>query len=128
MFYAIPLENRPTWRNPPWLTILLILVNMAVFWGPQRAEENAQNKATAFYLSSSLPALELPAFVGWLEETASPRAPAARRMLEQRRYGALLDGLEYEKTFLARLHAGLVVRPENPAHEQWQQDRRRYEG
>lgn len=127
MFYAIPLENRPTWRNPPWLTILLILVNMAVFWGPQRAEENAQNKAAAFYLSSSLPALELPVFVGWLEETGSPRAPAARRMLEQRRYDALLDGLEYEKTFMARLHAGLVVRPGNPAHEQWQQDRRRYE-
>ena len=26
MFYAIPLESRPTWRNPPWMTVLLILV------------------------------------------------------------------------------------------------------
>jgi membrane associated rhomboid family serine protease/Flp pilus assembly protein TadD len=127
MFYAIPLENRPTWRNPPWLTILLILVNMAVFWGPQRAEENAQKKAAAFYLSSSLPALELPAFVAWLEDTGSPRAPAARRMLELRHYGTLLDGMEYEKPFLARLHGGLVVRPGHPAHQQWEQDRRRYE-
>ena len=31
MFYAIPLDSRPTWRNPPWMTVLLILINMAVF-------------------------------------------------------------------------------------------------
>ena len=48
-------------------------------------------------------------------------------MLEQRRYGALLDGLEYEKSFLARLHGGLVIRPGSPAYPQWKQDRGRYE-
>ena len=26
MFYAIPLDSRPTWRNPPWMTVLLILI------------------------------------------------------------------------------------------------------
>ena len=30
MFYAIPLENRPSWRNPPWVTVLLIVLNMAI--------------------------------------------------------------------------------------------------
>lgn len=74
MFYAIPLENRPSWRNPPWMTVLLILVNMLVFWGPQRSEENAQERAARYYAKSSLPALELPAFVDWLERTRSPRA------------------------------------------------------
>eukprot|EP01032_Pedospumella_encystans_P026064 gene26064-29440_t len=49
MFYAIPLENRPSWRNPPWMTVLLILVNMLVFWGPQRSEENAQERAARYY-------------------------------------------------------------------------------
>jgi hypothetical protein len=35
LFYAIPLENKPSWRNPPWMTVLLILVNMIVFWDPR---------------------------------------------------------------------------------------------
>ena len=68
MFYAIPLESRPSWRNPPWVTVLLILVNMLVFWGPQRAEEQAQERAAQFYLQSSLPKLELPPYVAWLQE------------------------------------------------------------
>ena len=49
MFYAIPLENRPSWRNPPWITILLILVNMAVFWGPQRSEQKAEQRAAHYH-------------------------------------------------------------------------------
>ena len=56
MFYAIPLESRPTWRNPPWMTVLLILVNMLVFWGPQRTEEKARDRAAAFYIASPFPA------------------------------------------------------------------------
>jgi len=65
MFYAIPLDSRPTWRNPPWMTVLLILINMAVFWGPQRTEEAAQERAAAYYLQSPLPALEIPPFIAW---------------------------------------------------------------
>ncbi|MGK6309669.1 rhomboid family intramembrane serine protease [Variovorax sp. DT-64] len=55
MFYAIPLESRPSWRNPPWVTVLLILVNMLVFWGPQRAEDKAQQRAAPTHVQSSAP-------------------------------------------------------------------------
>ena len=96
MFYAIPLENRPSWRNPPWMTVLLILVNMLVFWGPQRSEENAQERAARYYAKSALPALELPAFVDWLERTQSPRAEAARQLLKLKRTDELLEGLQHE--------------------------------
>ena len=127
MFYAIPLENRPTWRNPPWATILLIVLNMAVFWGPQRAEERAQERAAQFYAASSLPALELPPFVEWLAKTGSPHAERARRLLERRAVEPLLDGLQNEARFLKLLHDGTVVTPAHPQHAQWQQDRAQYE-
>jgi membrane associated rhomboid family serine protease len=81
VFYAIPLENRPSWRNPPWMTVLLILLNMIVFWGPQRSEENARERAADYYVKSVLPALELPPFVEWLEKADPKRGKLARRML-----------------------------------------------
>ena len=71
VFYAIPLESKPTWRNPPWVTLLLILINVAVFFGPQRTEEKAEQRATAYYFSTSLPEWELPPFVAHLEQTGS---------------------------------------------------------
>jgi membrane associated rhomboid family serine protease len=127
VFYAIPLENRPSWRNPPWVTVLLILVNMLVFWGPQRAEEAAQARAAQYYLQSSLPKLELPPFVAWLQETGSPRANAARRLLERQRYGELLEGLQQEQAFLRKLHADQIIEPVHARYADWKRERQRYE-
>ncbi|MGJ7490385.1 rhomboid family intramembrane serine protease [Variovorax sp. ZT4R33] len=127
MFYAIPLESRPSWRNPPWATILLIVLNMVVFWGPQRAEERAEERAAQFYVTSSLPALELPPFVDWLAKTGSPHAERARRLLTLKAVEPLLDGLQNEPRFLKLLHEGAVIPPTHPQHAQWQQDRAQYE-
>ena len=127
MFYAIPLENKPSWRNPPWLTVLLILVNMIVFWGPQRSEENARERAAHYYAQSVLPELELPPFVAWLEKTDAKRGKPARRMLKAEAYAPLLEAMQNEKTFLQKLKAEEVVTPANPQYTEWKRDRQQYE-
>ncbi|MDR6537318.1 rhomboid family intramembrane serine protease [Variovorax soli] len=127
MFYAIPLESRPSWRSPPWMTVLLILVNMLVFWGPQRAEDKAQAQAAQFYLQSSLPTLELPPFVAWLQETGSPRAAVARRLLAREGHAELLEGLQQEQGFLRKLHADQVITRGHPQYANWKRERQRYE-
>jgi membrane associated rhomboid family serine protease len=127
LFYAIPLENRPTWRNPPWMTVLLILANMLVFWGPQRAEEKAEQRAAVFYVQSGLPKLELPPFVAWLQETRSPNAAVARRLLARGNSAQLLEGMQNEKTFLRKLRSDAVITPTNPQYAEWKNQRREYE-
>ncbi len=109
------------------MTVLLIVVNMLVFWGPQRAEEKAEERAAGFYAKSSLPKIELPAFVAWLDETRSPRARAAKRLLARGDVGNLLGALQREKSFLARLRADQVITPADPRHAGWKNDRRQYE-
>ncbi|MCY1503154.1 rhombosortase [compost metagenome] len=128
MFYAIPLENKPSWRNPPWMTVLLILLNMLVFWGPQRSEDNGRERAAQFYVQSVLPELELPPFVEWLEKTDPKRGKLARRMLaHEEAYPQLLEGLQNDQPFLKKLRADQVVTPANPRFDEWQRDRRQYE-
>lgn len=127
MFYAIPLENKPSWRNPPWMTVLLILVNMIVFWGPQRSEEAGQERAAGYYVRSTLPALELPPFVAWLEESKSKQAGQARRLLKAKRYEPLVEGLQGDRAFLQRLHDDKVVTPAHPQYAEWKRDRQQYE-
>ncbi|BEP34449.1 rhomboid family intramembrane serine protease [Variovorax sp. V59] len=128
MFYAIPLENRPSWRNPPWMTVLLILVNMIVFWGPQRSEEKADERAAHYYVNSVLPELELPPFVAWLEKTDPQRGKPARRMLpHEEAHPQLLDALQNDSKFLHKLQADEVITPANPRYAEWKRDRRQYE-
>ncbi|MDZ4354883.1 MAG: rhomboid family intramembrane serine protease, partial [Variovorax sp.] len=128
MFYAIPLENKPSWHNPPWMTVLLILLNMIVFWGPQRSEDNGRERAAQFYVQSVLPELELPPFVEWLEKTDPKRGKLARRMLgHEEAYPQLLEALQNDQPFLKKLRADEVVTPANPRFDEWQRERRQYE-
>lgn len=127
MFYAIPLEQRPTWRNPPWMTVLLIVVNMLVFWGPQRAEEKARDQAAAFYLASSLPAIEIPRFVAWLEDTGDKHLPQALALRKAGNQRALLDWMEQEDSFQQRLRSPRFVPADDPQHTDWKVARAQYE-
>lgn len=127
MFYAIPLDHRPSWRNPPWATVLLILVNLVVFWGPQRWEAKAIDRAAQGYLSSPLPDIEMPRFVQWLEDSSRREAGRAKRLLASGRQGALLQWMEREETFQARLHADQVVRKDEPEYAAWKSARVSYE-
>ena len=131
VFYAIPLENKPTWRNPPWLTVLLILINMAVFWGPQQQEEAAQTRATQYYLTSDLPGWEFPSFVRHLESQRSPDAGQARQALRHTaRSGAagawLLDTMEHDPQFMQALQQHQVITQEDEHHPRRQTQRTRY--
>ena len=127
MFYAIPLESRPTWRNPPWMTVLLILVNMLVFWGPQRTEEKARDRSAAFYIASPLPAIEVPRFVAWLEETGDKHLPQARALQKAGNQRALLAWMEHEDDFQQRLRSPRFVPAEDPQHADWTAARAQYE-
>jgi len=128
MFYAIPLENKPSWHNPPWMTVLLILLNMIVFWGPQRSEDNGRERAAQFYVQGVLPELELPPFVEWLEKTDPKRGKLARRMLgHEEAYPQLLEALQNDRPFLKKLRADEVVTPANPRFDEWHRHRRQYE-
>lgn len=127
MFYAIPLENRPTWRNPPWMTVLLILINMAVWWGPQRSENKAEERAALFYAKSALPAIELPAYLNWLDETGAKHAKEARRAYARKQYADLAEAMNQATPFLAKLRADEVITPADRRYDAWKAARTEYD-
>ena len=79
MFSAVPLETKPSWRSPPWMTLLLIALNRLVFFGWQLPEERAVNKAAAAYAKTPLAAIELPQFVQHLQNQARQSGKSADR-------------------------------------------------
>lgn len=127
MFYAIPLESRPSWRHPPWMTLLLILVNMWVWWGPQRHEALAEERAARHYVTTALPRIELPLFIEHLELTDSRHLEAARALYQRQRHEPLLSLMESDSGFMHRLAQGRVVTAAHPEHAIWQAERPAYD-
>ena len=127
MFLAFPLNSKPDWRNPPWATMLLILINCLIYFGPQRSEQLAWQGAAAFYLKSELPAIELPRYAEYLQRAD---AHAAERLQRARSAGATLFALrlmDNDVEFQRLLHTELIVRPDDERYSRWRQQRARFE-
>ena len=128
MFIAFPLNSRPDWRRPPVITILLIVINCIVYFGPERYDENAAKKATAYYVQSDLPRIELPRFSAYLRTTDQKRiADYVDRMVAEERYGPVLRLMEDEGVFDARIKSDELLKPDDPDYAGWREQRNEYE-
>lgn len=127
MFVAIPLDSKPTWRSPPWMTVLLIALQCFIYWGWQVGEEKAVERAGARYAATPLPRLELPPFIDHLRAAVPARggereralATAAQRFYQKGAHAALYQLMWQEGAFRKRLLAGEVIRPGMPGYGQW---------
>jgi membrane associated rhomboid family serine protease len=90
----IPVDRKPDWKRPPLVTMLLVLVNLLIYFGIQWHERSQMEPAAHYYLvESRLPEFEFPAYARYLESDNKPEAATAmRRALERwRRLRARAD-------------------------------------
>lgn len=128
MFLAFPLNDRPDWRKPPVVTLLLIALNCLIYFGPQYFDERAARSAAVFYAQSDLPRIELPRFSAYLKQVDhDDLAEYVERLTRAKRYGTALRLIEHEGTFLARLKAGTIVAPADADYPVWRNQRAEFE-
>jgi membrane associated rhomboid family serine protease len=120
----IPITGNLSWRNPPWLTLLLILLNTVVFFGVQGKDQGRYEEAFGFYMASGLARMEVDRYRA--EKGTLP--PLPRRVRTQ----ALTDEetlfvramqMRKDSAFMARLEAGDVIRAGDPDYSRWRKNR-----
>ena len=78
--FIIPLTGKLSWRNLPFVTIAVILINCLVWFVFQAGETEKQYKVSEFYFSSGLADLEVSRYIAYredrLEEYTAADAPA----------------------------------------------------
>ncbi|MGZ5100100.1 MAG: rhomboid family intramembrane serine protease [Usitatibacter sp.] len=119
----VPVVEGLDWRRPPPVTVALILLNCLVFFFYQTGDAARERKALEAYSSSSLPALELPAYAARLRESHPKLAAEIDRAEPQ----VLVGRMASDEAFMRDLKAGRVVSPQHPRYAQWKADRARYE-
>lgn len=65
----VPLHKPLTWATWPWMTTVLLLANVAVFFGLQSGDTDAMRQAQHYYVNSGLAEQELPAYRRYLLES-----------------------------------------------------------
>lgn len=126
----IPIYERVDWRNPPLITVLLILTNCFIFFIIQADDEKHQYEALEYYFESELPKIEFPAYIHYLEDSGqSLRAMELSDLLDSRPYEqiGLLLAIEGDSVFLKQLRSNEIITEADPVFTVWTRERARYE-
>jgi membrane associated rhomboid family serine protease len=116
----IPVSRRPDWRKPPVVTLLLILINVLVFFGPQSRDERIVFEAHEYYEESILRRIESPRYVKYLE--GAGEAEKAKR-LSGSPWFLVLRAMQVDAKFMKRLREGKIVRPDEAEYAEWRRAR-----
>lgn len=132
----LPLHKKLSRDNFPAITLLLILINVLVFFGLQGGDGDIQMEAAQYYQDSSLEQREWE----WLDEYVPAQDRDFREQMDQadrfaqEGYDELLVALNRahivssHPEFLDDLRAGEIVARDSEIFRDWKSDRERYEG
>jgi hypothetical protein len=116
----IPLHKQPTLANFPWVTILLVLVNVFIYVAIQAPDNERHARAVATYASSRLAAIELPAYRDYVQRTPSISwRERWQRLPEPMRTQALATQIQGDAVFLAELRGERVITPAQVDYAEW---------
>jgi len=125
----VPVENRPDWKNPPLATLLLILINVLVFFVYQGKDPQRTEQSYRWYAESGLLEREHKPFLAYLgrnhpglldglaaddDENPAPQQTAWQR-------NAQFQHAAHDPAFAAALHRELDGDP------QWRANRARFD-
>jgi hypothetical protein len=126
----VPLSGKISWRNPPWITIGIILINSFVFFLFQTGEDERYREAMSFYFESDLARMEISAYLAYLEADKGDRNMAALRNQENMEPQALFQfyrNMQRDRDFLHKLHNDEIIRPRHEEYGPWKQLKSTYE-
>ncbi|MBW2607732.1 MAG: rhomboid family intramembrane serine protease [Deltaproteobacteria bacterium] len=124
----IPLTGKISWRNPPAVTIGIILINCLVFFFFQSGEKEIFYEAKEYYFESELAIIEVPRYIEYAKQKLKdiPNLQEHKELDEETlvRYHIEMDK-DYD--FLKRLRNDEIITGEDLVYAQWKRLRKIYE-
>lgn len=126
--FMMPYVSRITRGGFPFGVILLVLINLIVFFVPQAMDERRYERIADYYAQSVLPAIELPAFARYLRsEGEGEQADQIDKMIKYEAWPRALGEMEGNASFMRSLRQSEVIRADHPQYEEWRSARRSYD-
>ncbi len=127
MLLIIPFEKKPELRNPPVLTVLLIIINTVIYFGFQSGDKALYEEAFALYENERLYEIELPRYIEWRRQnTHDAELPDYEDMDDEAKI-VLLREMMFDGDFQAQLKANRIIRPDDPEFRRWRDVRERFD-
>ncbi|MGD8925704.1 MAG: rhomboid family intramembrane serine protease [Thioalkalispiraceae bacterium] len=119
----LPLERKPDWRNPPLITLILVIANVMIFYMWQHNDTRYENTAYGYYESSNLDITELKKYSEYRKNESRQQDEAQVKLYP----GDLFKDMIMDGEFQKKLAANEIIKPGDPEFSDWRSKRDTFE-
>ncbi|MCP3899278.1 MAG: rhomboid family intramembrane serine protease [Desulfobacteraceae bacterium] len=129
---VIPLTEKISWKNPPYITIVLILINVCIYFGFQFNDNSNYYEAEKYYFESGLAKIEIAKYQEYAKKEQKDIKPhsndtqKSKKELEKSLI-KLHREIEKDKVFLEKLRTDQIVLQNDENYLEWKALRDDYE-
>lgn len=123
----IPTHSRINWKQPPLITLFLIVINILVFVTFQLDDDEQTMMALKYYQKSGLAKLELEPAKKYAEEHARYDLIGLLYEANTREFPYWVIPLQVDSKFMAALHSDNIIGPDDPDYTKWKEKRSHFD-
>jgi len=125
----IPLEKNINWKNPPFVTIALVLINIFVFFVIQGGDAKRLAQASNYYFAAKLHVIEFPLFADYLSSVGEyEHSASVRESVSQNKQAMwIFYDIQYTGEFMEKLHRNEIITIAHPKFIKWKLSRIKFD-
>jgi membrane associated rhomboid family serine protease len=118
--FIIPLTGKISVRNPPIVTIAIVLINCLVWFGLQADDMDKQYEISEFYFTSGMANIEISYYIAYREgRLQEPVEVVADDQFDQETLGQIYLAMQGDKLFQQKLKSEEIITRSDPVFTEW---------
>jgi membrane associated rhomboid family serine protease len=126
--FIIPLTGKISWRNPPFVTIAIVLINCLVWFALQAGDTDRQYELSEFYFTSGLASIEISHYIAYRDGNfQKPIEPLTPEQFAEDKLVANYLAMQRDEKFQQMLKNDEIITPADQVYADWRELRGKYE-
>ena len=117
---VVPITGKIGWKNPPIVTILLIIINCFVYFAFQLDDDRNYLTAHEHYYRSGLADIEVAAYIAY-KTSESVAADQLQANFDRDELTQYYREMAKDTDFQQQLDAGRIITPADPVYRKWKE-------
>ncbi len=120
----LPLDRKPDWKNPPLITLILVVINILAFYIWQHNDDKYRDEAYEYYIHSGMHRIEIREYLKYIDKSDTLTEQDITQGTHKAQ--AVFKDMYIDGSFQEKLNNNKIIKPDDPNYADWRTKRDKY--